>query len=337
MSASPSAPKAPGPSRAVAIPVDAWLDVMGREYLGDFIPQSGAAVRFAVAEATVLDRVADGLRDRAAACGLECVRLDVAAVRLHMLQSVVFAVAACLPWEQLLQARLERLVADAGHRWPEPGRQVPLPALAEANGVAPHLLRRDLTQALSREIWGDSQLTLDFRHAMITLLEARLTGEDAALCEAVMAWLHGALRSIAQLRQAQVGRRIDRGNARAVLMSLCRWVRQCSGAHCLDNGGGGGVLLLLDIRQLHRERRVVTEGLVYTPAAVMDCYEVLRQLIDDAEHFPGLFVAVLADDALLSDDPRRSLGQYTAARTWHSTRELPRDPRPGRAAGGNGR
>ena len=213
----------------MVIPVDAWLDVMGREYLGGFIRQGGAAVRFVVAEAAVLDRVADGLRERAAACGLECVRVDVATVRLHMLQNVVFAVAAALPWEQLLQARLERLVADAGHRWPEPGRQAPLPALAEANGMAPHLLRRDLAQALSREIWGDRQLSLDFRHAMITLLEARLTGEDAALAEAVMAWLRGAPRNVAQLRQAQVGRRIDRGNARAVLMSLCRWVRQCSG------------------------------------------------------------------------------------------------------------
>ena len=69
---------------------------------------------------------------------------------------------------------------------------------------------------------------------------------------------------------------------------------------------------MLAIRQLHRERRVITEGLVYSPAAVMDCYEVLRQVIDDAEHFPGLFLIALADDAFLSDDPRRSLSQYTA-------------------------
>ena len=95
----------------MVIPVDAWLDVMGREYLGGFIRQGGAAVRFVVAEAAVLDRATDGLRERAAACGLECVRVDVATVRLHMLQNVVFAVAAALPWEQLLQARLERLVA----------------------------------------------------------------------------------------------------------------------------------------------------------------------------------------------------------------------------------
>jgi len=71
MSASLSVPTAPRPSRAVVIPVDAWLDVIGREYLGDFIPQGGAAVRFAVAEAAVLDRVSDGLCDRAVWIGVE--------------------------------------------------------------------------------------------------------------------------------------------------------------------------------------------------------------------------------------------------------------------------
>ena len=220
-------------------------------------------------------------------------QLDLATVRLHMLQNVVFAVAKELPWERLLQTRLEALVAGAGYRWPEPGNVLALPALAEANGVAAHLLRRDLTQALTREIWQDSALTQDFRNAMIALLELRLDSEDAALAEAVIGWLHGTLRSVGPLRVAQIGWRIGRQNARAVFMSLCRWVRGC---------GGTGLLLLLDIRQLHRERRAITEGLVYTPAAVIGLLEVLRQLIDDAEHFPGLFVAALADDAFLSDE-----------------------------------
>jgi hypothetical protein len=54
----------------------------------------------------------------------------------------------------------------------------------------------------------------------------------------------------------------------------------------------------------------------------MDCYEVLRQVIDEAEHFAGLFLVVLADEAFLSDDPRRSLGQYTALqmRIWDDVR-----------------
>lgn len=297
----------------MAISADIWLDLMRREYFSDFIPAGGGAVRFAVADDAVLGRLADGLRGHASANGLNVVQLDLAAARLHMLQNVVFSVASALPWDRLLQARLESLVASAGYRWPEPGRTVLLAELAEANGVAAHLLRRELMQALSRDIWQDAALTQDFRNAMIALLEARLTGEDAPLAEAVMDWLRGTLRGIGQVRGAQIGRRIGRQNARATLMSLCRWVRGC---------GGVGVLLVLDIRRLHRERRMVTEGLVYTPAAVMDCYEVLRQIIDDAEHFPGLFVAALADEALLSDDPRRSLGQYTALqmRVWDDVR-----------------
>jgi len=297
----------------MAIPADIWLDLMGREYLGDFIPAGGGAVRFAVAEAAMLNRLVHGLRRRAVAAGIETVHLDLANLRLHMLQNVVFAIADALPWEQLLQTRLETLVAGAGYRWPEPGRRLPLSVLADANGVATHLLKRDLTQALSREIWQDPLLTQDFRNAMIALLEHRLTGEDAALADAVAGWLRGTLRGIGQLKAAQIGHRIGRQNARATLMSLCHWVRGC---------GIGGILLVLDIRQLHRERRAISEGLVYTPAAVMDCYEVLRQLIDDAAQLPGLFVAALADDAFLSDDPRRSLGQYTALqmRIWDDVR-----------------
>ena len=199
----------------MAIRADTWLDLIGREYLSGFIAAGGGAVRFAVAEADVLDRIAAGLGDRAAAAGLTVVRLDLATVRLHMLQNVVFAVAAALPWERLLQARLEAVVADAGHRWPDPGRPLLLPALAEANGVAAHLLWRDLAQALTREIWQDAGLAQDFRNAMIALLQARLNGEDAVLAEAAMGWLHGTLRSIGELRAAQVGRRIGRQNARA--------------------------------------------------------------------------------------------------------------------------
>ena len=297
----------------MAVDLASWLDVIGREYLTSFVPEGGGAVRFAVAEADTLARVGEGLRRRAEAGGLHVVTLDVAATRLHMLQTVVFALAASLPWDRLLQARLEAMVATTGYAWPRPGQPVLLPELAEANGVATHLLRRELMQALSREVWEEPRLTLDFRYAMIALLDARLSGEAAGLSDAVMSWLQGTLRTLGQVKQAQIGRRIGRQNARAVLMSLCHWVRLC---------GGAGSLLLIDIRQLHRDRRAVTEGLVYTPAAVMDCYEVLRQLIDDIEHFPGLFVAALADDAFLSDDPKRSLSQYTALqmRIWDDVR-----------------
>jgi len=113
--------------------------------------------------------------------------------------------------------------------------------------------------------------------------------------------------------------RIGRHNARAMLVSLCHWLRTC---------GHRGLVIMLDIRRLLLDRREVSDGIAYTPAAVMDCYEVIRQLIDDAEHLEGLFLTVLADRRLINDDvPKRALSQYTALkmRVWDDVRPQGQD------------
>jgi hypothetical protein len=40
----------------VSITQDAWLTVMGREYLASFVPEGGGAVRFVVGDANMLTR-----------------------------------------------------------------------------------------------------------------------------------------------------------------------------------------------------------------------------------------------------------------------------------------
>jgi len=60
---------------------------------------------------------------------------------------------------------------------------------------------------------------------------------------------------------------------------------------------------------------------------VIDAFEALRQLIDDAEMFEGLLVVVLADEQLTGDDPKRSLNAYDALkmRVWDDVRATARD------------
>jgi hypothetical protein len=50
----------------------------------------------------------------------------------------------------------------------------------------------------------------------------------------------------------------------------------------------------------------------------MDAYEVLRQLIDDAESFKGLFVAILVDPSFRDEDSNRGVTAYRALkeRIW---------------------
>lgn len=287
----------------MTLPRAAWLDLMGREYFSGFIQAGGGAVRFVVADPDALRAVADGLRGLAEAHGMATIAVDTANVKLHMLQQLFFALANAIDWESLIQTRLEALVADAGYRWPQPGKRMALLAVAEANEVAPNLLQRQVSQQITRAVWLDTAMAQDFRNAMMALLLARLADDRDALRDAVQDWLRGQLRRIALVRAAQIGGKISRHNARAMLKSLFHWLRTC---------GLPGVAVQIDISRLLRERRDVEQGLVYAPAAVMDCYEVLRQMIDDSAAMEGLFLAVLADPPLLSDNPRRSLGQYTA-------------------------
>jgi len=284
----------------MTVALDEWLGVMEREYTGSFIPEGGGAVRIAVAPAAVLDRVAVGLR---AQSGLQVIAVDVAKTRLHMLQNLFFAIAAALPWQTMLQARIEAIVTGAGYRWPSPGRAATFSEIAAVNEIVEPLLRREFHRLLTSVVWRDAALAQDFRGAMIALLEAQMSGESDGLRDAVFEWLRGDLKSMVRVKPAQIGARIGRHNARAMLMSLCRWVRDC---------GLGGILLLLDIRRLYQAKSTVTDGFSYSPGAVMDCYEVLRQVIDDAEHFPGFFLIALAEPVAVAADGPRSIGKYTA-------------------------
>lgn len=296
------------------IALESWLAPVRQEYLDDFIPDGGSAVRFVVVDDATLPALRGGLTAAAADAGLSMICIDTATTRLHMLHFAFFAIARALDWETLIQTRLETLVTDAGYSMPQPGQRISLASLAASNGVAPPLLRTTLQRHITRAVWEDRRLAQDFRKAMIALLDARLAEDKDSLRDAVLDWLRGDLRSLKGVRDAQIGARIGRHNARAMLMSLCHWLRTC---------GHRGLVLLLDIRRLLRERREISEGVAYSPAAVMDCYEVLRQIIDDAEHFEGLFLVAMGDARLINDDaPKRALSQYTALkmRVWDDVR-----------------
>jgi hypothetical protein len=300
-------------------PLAPWLDLIDREYLAGFIPAGGGALRFVVAEPAVLGEAAAGLRAAAARHGLSSLAIDSGALKLQQVQHLFFAIARATDWEALMQHRLERLVVECGYRWPEPGRRIGLAPLAAALGVLPNVLRGQMTREMTRSVWAAPQMAQDFRYAMMALLAERLDApEETPLEAAVLAWLRGELRRVSEVRQANIGGKVSRHNARAMLISLCHWVRAC---------GGHGMLVLLDISRLLRDRREVEEGVVYTPAAVMDCYEVLRQVIDDTERFEGMFFAVLADPPLLADESRRGLDRYTALRmrVWDDVRPQGRD------------
>jgi hypothetical protein len=292
--------------------IDRWLEVVEPEYFAAYLPEGGAGAKFVVGDEAAIARLRQAVVELARAHDMLAVQVSAGSTRLHMLQEVFFAIARDLPWDAVLQRYTERLFARNGYAWPRPGAPMTMPALAQHFDVAPSLLARSRDQWLTRDLWDDAGLAQDFRGAMMRLCLARLEPDSAESEAPIMQWLRGEKVGVGLLRQSDIAARIARTNARGMLVSLC---------HFLRKAGAAGLLLTLDLRPALRPAPA-DGNLRYSPGAVMDAYEVLREIVDDLEHLPGLFLLVLADQALIEGDRRRTLDTYKALemRIWPDVR-----------------
>jgi len=298
-----------------------WLRLIEQEYLSSFITSGGSAVKFAVMpDPGTADLVSEQLDSLAKQHGLVRASLDSAATRLHMIQDVFFGIARQIDWLGLAQSFMELLFAKQAYLWPRVGEPMTIHELADANAVDLTIMQRDVRQWLTAGIMRDNAMAQDFRIAMTQLCLERLApnGADSAPVAPVLEWLRGELRTIGPLKSTSIYSQVTRHNARPMLRSLGRWLRLL---------GHKGLLLTLDIRRLAHVVPVGSVGVRYTPAAVLDAYEVLRQLIDEADHFEGFFLAVLADPEFVNGDARRSIDSYTALkmRIWDDVKAKERD------------
>jgi P-loop Domain of unknown function (DUF2791) len=304
----------------MAVAAQEWLDLIEREYLRDFVTAGGAAVKFAVGNYDQLMALGGPLTELSERHGLAYVAIDAATTKLHMIQDVFFAISRALDWNEMAQHFVESLFARQGMEWPRLGEAVPIHEVAECNRIDLTLIRRQFQQWLTAEVMRDREMTQDFRSAMARLCLRRLEPEDlqAGITTPVLDWLRGELRRVSALKEANITAKITRHNGRAMLRSLCRWLRLC---------GRHGLCVTLDVRQLGKTGAATGEGLRYSPAAVMDGFEVLRQLIDDTEHFTGLMLVILADETLIEEGSKRSVGVYQALkmRIWDDVRAEGRD------------
>ncbi len=303
-----------------------WLEVIRREYLDDFIPAGGAAIKFVVpADAAGRDAVQQGLREAAETLGYTFAALDAETTKLHLVDKLFHAVARQIDWDALTRAYLARTLAEMGYRLPDvpetPSRFGPpqtdgvaqdgrtgaltMDRLAAANDVPAPMLLADVKRGLWHRLLRDYALAREFRLAMLHLCLSNLDPSvEPPLADAVKQWLQGDLRLISAVKPALIFQRIARHNARHMLFSLARW---------LALAGRRGLALYLDISRYADTTRPAERGpgFYYSTAACMDLYEVLRQLIDATDELEHCFAGVAAAPEFLTDD-RRGLRSYQA-------------------------
>jgi len=305
------------------IPVDEYADFLEREYLASYVAEGGAAVKFMVAADDGEARsVSEAILGRAAAAGYQTATVDSASVRIHMMDQLFFEVARQVDWDALAANAVREAWAAIAHPVPDGSDDLTVEAVAAHHGVEPGELNRDMNRELQQRIYRDYAMVQEFRIAMLRLCQAHLASGQVTDAEhaAVLDWLRGDLRRITLLRSALIFRRIGRHNARHLLFSLAHW---------LAVNARPGLVLQLDIRRLAVARRPPPDqrqGVYYTKAALLDAYELLRQLVDNTDEAAHCCVVVVAAPEFLTDT-NRGLDAYQALklRIYDEVRDVRRD------------
>ena len=188
------------------LPLSEWLSVIEREYLTDFVPAGGAAVKFAILEDEAIGMAAKHLVRLGQAHGMLTVPVEAGRTRIHMMHELFFAIARDLPWDSLAQRYLEGLFGAHDYAWPRPGEPMTVPDLAAAFAVAPSLLTHRVDQWLTADLWEDRRLVQDFRAALLSLCLSRLEPQSRETAGPVVQWLRGEKVPPASLRAADISR-----------------------------------------------------------------------------------------------------------------------------------
>lgn len=280
-----------------------WINTVEAEYLRDYLPGGGSAVKFAVVQSPeMLLNVRHDLERAALEAGCEYIEVDASGTRVHMIDQFFFAVSRSLNWDALVHTFMRQLLQRNGFQVPPEPEQFTYRAIAEYNGDDELLLRQTVRRLLRDNVFRDFAMAKDFRLALLRLcadaLEAHADRQPESL--AVRQWLTGELRLISALKPALIFQKIARNNARDMFVSLAHWLRLC---------GKQGLVVSLDVSRYVLDRRPNDGSLFFSPMAAMDAWEVLRQFIDATDDLEGVLLAVLTTPQFL-EDPRRGLHRY---------------------------
>jgi hypothetical protein len=285
---------------------DYYTGFLSEEYLGSYLPAGGGSVKLVVAGDTdVADRFETSLRAEAGRRDVVTVSVSAETMKAHMIDQVFFAVSREVDWDRIADALVHAAYDDIDIP-ATPGR-LQVAQVAEDHDLDARELYRSVRRRLEQTLLSDSQLPRELRRALLRLAQARLGSADVAPEEArlVLDWLHGERVGLRELRATMIPSRIGRHNARTMLTSVGR---------LLLRAGHRGLVVHLDLARMAVARRPPVperDGLYYSTAAVLDAYELLRQLVDATDDLVGMLVVAVVPPELMRDE-RRGLPAYAA-------------------------
>jgi len=282
-----------------------WLDRFRDHYLGNYIRNGGSKVKVLVgSEGSGKTHLLRCAAEDAKELGYTVVFLDLRRLpwKLSNIVELYKAVAACLDREGLVRGLCLRVADHLGYNAGEyNGSSSIVPLLVEREGLSPREAHRELRKAAMQALLG-SDLSLPFRTLAYTLVSARMGDDYQGDLDPCWKWLAGEKLDPAERKRSRLYERLTKANGRVWLYALIRLLRL---------SGRTGLLVVVDNMDVMLERSPETGRFLYTPNAVKDTCELIRQLIDDAELLEH-FVMLLSGRREVLTDERHGFASYEA-------------------------
>ena len=301
---------------------DTYLEFFTREYLNDYLPKGGATTKFVVPPLNEEVNFTEAITSKAKSNGYIVAHIDSTTSKVQMIEQIFFGIAKQIDWQSLANGFTRLAAHSAGYPVPNDDQDLSLAMLAFSYGADEREVKRDINIVLQQKIYKDYAMIGEFRIAMMRLCQYELRSGQVTDLErdSIVSWLDGTLKQISLLKSALIFRKVTRSNARAMLFSLSRWIVA---------NGYRGLLLTLDICDFQRTNvdfESDKSKITYSRNAIIDTYESLRQLIDNADEFSNFATIVVASPEFLSNDSR-GLSAYQALklRIYDEVRDKNRD------------
>ena len=294
-----------------------WLNVLKTAYLQEFVRRGGSSVKFAVVEeAQDTKAVVAGVGVLAQEEGFVTIEADSRDTKVQLIDLLFQEMAKQVDWDALAFECVQKLFQENNKQIPDQREACNWGLLASLNSCDEATIQRDVNSWLERSLYQDYEMSREFRLAIIQLCVSQLdpVGRQSKEVAAIQSWLRGEIKQMSVLKKLLIFQKVTRNNARDLIASLTHWVRTL---------GKPGVVLTIDISAfMGSKKKDAASSLSYTPSAVMDAYEMLRQFIDSSDDIEGLLLVVVTPKTFLSDE-RLGLNRYEALklRIWDDVRD----------------
>ncbi|MCG2788735.1 MAG: ATP-binding protein [Actinomycetia bacterium] len=283
---------------------EAWLNRIYDYYLDNYIAKGGSKVKVLIGnEGTGKTHLLRCIEYKAREMGYNSIYFSARNVENKINNIINFyrMIAASIDFEKIITGLCLKVATNMGYNqdvYDGSGKIMPL---LIKDGFGQYDAAREIRNAVYNT-FKDSDLSPSFfTFACIITRDRMIDENEVSTCRAKN-WLLGEKLERLERKSTSLFERLQRTNARYWLNSLIA---------LLNYSGVKGFVVLIDDLEVLTKKDEEFGKFIFTPNQVKDFYELIRQIIDDAELLNQFFM-VIAGDRSLIDDEKRGFKSYEA-------------------------